>query len=64
MTLAMIERWSSSEKGSKKLSLPGAQSRAAQLEAYPRCCGATDRWLARFLEERLLRSGEAGGAAS
>jgi GMP synthase (glutamine-hydrolysing) len=55
MTLAMIERWSRSEKGSQMLTLPGAQSRAAQLEAYPRCCAATDRWLERFLKERLLR---------
>jgi GMP synthase (glutamine-hydrolysing) len=64
MTLAMIDRWSGSEKGSPMLSLPGAQPRAAQLEAYPRCCAATDRWLGRFLDERLLRTTSASNAAS
>jgi GMP synthase (glutamine-hydrolysing) len=55
MTLAMIERWTTSEKGSKMLSLAGAQPRAAQLRMYRRCCAATDRWLGRFLDDWLLR---------
>ena len=55
MTLAMIKRWTASRKGSRMLTLPGAQTRATQLEGYPRHIGATDRWLGRFLDERLLR---------
>jgi len=54
MTLAMIERWSGSERGSAMLSLPGGQPRAAHLEGYRRYGAATDRWLARFLDEHFL----------
>ena len=54
MTLAMIKRWTASRTGSRMLSLPGAQTRAMQLEGYRRHIGATDRWLGRFLDERLL----------
>jgi GMP synthase (glutamine-hydrolysing) len=54
MTLAMIERWSGSERGSAMLSLPGGQPRAAHLEGYRRYSASTDRWLARFLDEHLL----------
>jgi GMP synthase (glutamine-hydrolysing) len=62
MTLAMIERWTASEEGSQMLSLRGAQPRAAQLDAYARCGLATDRWLGRFLDERLLGAGAADDA--
>jgi GMP synthase (glutamine-hydrolysing) len=58
MTLAMIERWTGSEKGAPMLSLPGAQPRQAQLEAYQRYVTASDRWLGRFLDQRLLRAGD------
>jgi GMP synthase (glutamine-hydrolysing) len=54
MTLAMIERWSGSERGSAMLSLPGGQPRAAHLEGYRRYSASTDRWLARFLDEHFL----------
>jgi GMP synthase (glutamine-hydrolysing) len=54
MTLAMIERWSGSERGSAMLSLPGGQPREAHLEGYRRYGAATDRWLARFLDEHFL----------
>jgi GMP synthase (glutamine-hydrolysing) len=66
MTLAMIERWTRSEKGEPMLDLPGAQSRAAQLEAYGRCVAATDRWLGRFLDRWLLggKGSEAAGAGA
>jgi GMP synthase (glutamine-hydrolysing) len=63
MTLAMIKRWTASEKGSEMLALPGAQPRAAQLQAYRRCVAATDRWLGRFLDRWLL-CGEVGEAQS
>jgi GMP synthase (glutamine-hydrolysing) len=68
MTLAMIERWTRSEKGAPMLALPGAQPRDVQLEAYRRYATASDRWLGRFLDERLLRSadgarGRSDGAA-
>jgi GMP synthase (glutamine-hydrolysing) len=64
MTLAMIDRWTDSEKGSQMLSLPGAQPRVAQLEAYPRHAAASDRWLGRFLDRHLLRAPSASDAAS
>ena len=54
MTLAMIERWSGSERGSAMLTLPGGQPREAQLEGYQRYSAATDCWLARFLDEHFL----------
>jgi GMP synthase (glutamine-hydrolysing) len=60
MTLSMIERWTASEKGSAMLALPGAQPREVQLAAYRRHATASDRWLGRFLDERLL--GPADGA--
>jgi GMP synthase (glutamine-hydrolysing) len=54
MTFAMIDRWSDSERGSAMLTLPGGQPRAAQLEGYQRYRNASDRWLARFLDEHFL----------
>ena len=54
MTLPMIECWTDSEKGAPMLALPGAQPRDVQLEAYGRYVAATDRWLGRFLDQRLL----------
>ena len=54
MTLAMVERWTASEKGEPMLTLPGAQSREAQLEGYRRYAALSDRWLGRFLDQRLL----------
>ena len=54
MTLSMVERWTASEKGEPMLTLPGAQSREAQLEGYQRYAARSDRWLGRFLDERLL----------
>ena len=60
MTLSMIDRWTASEKGAPMLALPGAQPREVQLEAYQRHATASDRWLGRFLDERLL--GPADGA--
>ena len=62
MTLAMIERWTTSEKGSQMLSRPGAQPRDAQLDAYPRMSAATDRWLGRFMDDWLLCEAAGGGA--
>jgi hypothetical protein len=38
------------------LTLLGAQPREVQLESYDRYAPATDRWLDRFLDLRLLRS--------
>ena len=54
MTLAMVERWSGSERGAAMLTLPGGQPREAQLEGFQRYSAASDRWLARFLDEHLL----------
>ena len=36
------------------LTLPGAQSREAQLESDQRYAALSDRWLGRVLDERLL----------
>jgi GMP synthase (glutamine-hydrolysing) len=54
MTLAMVERWTASEKGEPMLTLPGAQPREVQLDGYRRYAAISDRWLGRFLDERLL----------
>ena len=60
MTRAMIDRWTSSERGGAMLTMRGAQCRESQLQAYDRHAPVTDRWLDWFLRTRLLR--EAGGA--
>ena len=62
MTRAMIERWTSSDKGSRMLSWRGAQAREAQLEAYERHAPITDRWLDWFLRVRLLRERDVGNS--
>jgi GMP synthase (glutamine-hydrolysing) len=64
MTRAMVERWSASEKGEPMLTLPGAQSREVQLEGYRRYAAQSDRWLGRFLEERLLSVGPCATVAA
>lgn len=50
MTREMINKWCTSERGSKKLALHGAQSHASQIEGYDRNARATDRWLNEFLD--------------
>jgi GMP synthase (glutamine-hydrolysing) len=59
MTRAMIERWTASKDGAAELSLPGAQPREIQLEAFERHGPESDAWLARFLERHLLADGAA-----
>lgn len=54
MTLEMIERWTCSEGGAPKLTLPGAQPREAHLDGYHRHGEGSDRWLARFLDRLFL----------
>jgi GMP synthase (glutamine-hydrolysing) len=54
MTREMVDSWCQSEGGSPKLGLPGAQPHEAHLEGYARFAAETDRWLGRFLDERLL----------
>ncbi len=54
MTREMIQRWCTSERGARKLSLPGAQPHAEQLADFARHAPDTDRWLARFLDQCLL----------
>lgn len=51
MTGEMVYRWSTSEPGSHKLTLPGAQSAAEQLDGYRRFAAASDRWLHRYLDQ-------------
>lgn len=54
MTREMVNRWCTSETGSPKLELPGAQPRESHLQGYERYAQETDRWLGWFLDERLL----------
>lgn len=54
MTREMIDKWCTSEGGSPKLELPGAQPREAHLKGYDRFAMETDRWLEWFLDERFL----------
>lgn len=61
MTRAMIERWTTSERGAPKLALSGAQPRDVQLEGYDRYAAASDRWLAGFLDQHLLNRGNGPG---
>jgi GMP synthase (glutamine-hydrolysing) len=58
MTREMVDRWCHSDGGSPKLSMPGAQPVETHLEGYDRYAAETDRWLARFLDEKLLVGGE------
>ncbi|MCP5153028.1 MAG: glutamine amidotransferase [Ectothiorhodospiraceae bacterium] len=54
MTLEMIDRWCTSERGSKKLVLRGARPHQDQVADYHRHAPTTDRWLDRFIDEALL----------
>ena len=54
MTRQMIDRWSSSETGSKKLSLCGAQQRDEQLENHNRFAKDSQIWLDCFLDNIFL----------
>ncbi len=54
ITREMIQRWCSSEKGSVKLSLNGAQSHAQQLAGYDQHHAASDQWLNKFIDRHLL----------
>lgn len=57
MTKEMIERWSSSERGSERIvefKGKGAQPREAHLAGYERYAEASDRWLNHFIDNHLL----------
>lgn len=57
ITRAMIERWSTSERGGPKLERfkdKGAQPQAAHFSGYDRHAEANDRWLNHFLDHHLL----------
>ncbi len=55
ITREMIDRWCTSERGSKKLGLPGARPHAEHLAAHDRHADETGRWLSWFLDECLLK---------
>ena len=55
MTLEMVNRWCTSEGGSKKLSLRGAQPHTEQLADFPRHAPQTDAWLMHFFDQYLLK---------
>ena len=55
MTLEMINRWCTSDNGSKKLSLRGAQAHADQLTDFARHAPRTDQWLTHFFDQYLLK---------
>ncbi|NJO38348.1 MAG: hypothetical protein HC871_13005 [Rhizobiales bacterium] len=57
MTTAMIDRWSTSERGSARLAeleRKGAQPREAHIAGYERHAESSDRWLHHFLDHHLL----------
>lgn len=54
ITRAMIDHWCTSERGSKKLALPGARPHAEHIAGYDRHAARTGRWLAWFLDECFL----------
>jgi GMP synthase (glutamine-hydrolysing) len=57
MTREMIDRWSTSEGGSKRFvefEDKGAQPRNQHLDGYERYADASDRWLDHFLDNHLL----------
>jgi len=54
ITREMIDRWCTSERGSKKLSLPGARPHAEHLADHDRHADDTGRWLSWFLDECFL----------
>jgi GMP synthase (glutamine-hydrolysing) len=58
MTLEMINRWCTSERGSAKLNLEGAQAHEDQVTSYHRHAETTDRWLGDFLDRHLLGAAE------
>ena len=57
MTREMVDRWSSSERGSERLiefKDRGAQPRDAHFEGYERYAKGSDRWLEHFLDNHVL----------
>jgi GMP synthase (glutamine-hydrolysing) len=56
MTLEMINRWCTSERGAAKLDLPGAQPHGEQVADFRRHAASSDAWLSRFLDQCLLDS--------
>lgn len=61
MTREMVDYWCTSDGGSPKLGLPGAQCHEQQLAAFDRHCADSDRWLAWFLDRHLLAGVEPSG---
>ncbi|MEM7042834.1 MAG: glutamine amidotransferase [Pseudomonadota bacterium] len=58
MTREMVDRWSTSERGSQRLvdfEGKGAQSREAHLAGYERYAEGSDRWLDHFLDHHVLQ---------
>jgi len=55
MTLEMVNRWCTSDGGSKKLALRGAQAHADQLEDFARHAPQSDQWLTHFFDRYLLK---------
>jgi GMP synthase (glutamine-hydrolysing) len=54
MTRQMIDRWCSSETGSMKLSLCGAQQHKEQLKNHDRFASGSQNWLDQFLDGSFL----------
>ena len=65
MTRDMVFEWSTSEDGSQKLVLPGAQGHAQQMAGYDRHSAASDDWLNHFIDNIFLTNwtAEQGQAA-
>ena len=54
ITRDMVSYWCTSERGSPKLKLPGAQPHAAQLASHSQCAGDARGWLDHFLDNYFL----------
>ena len=55
MTLDMVNRWCTSDGGSDKLALVGAQAHVEQLSDFERHAPKSTAWLERFFDQYLLR---------
>ena len=63
MTAPMIERWTAAENGGPKLALSNARPRETHIAGFARHAARSDRWLARFLDQHLLRASALDAAA-
>ncbi|MBR42761.1 MAG: glutamine amidotransferase, partial [Acidiferrobacter sp.] len=59
ITREMVNHWCTSERGSPKLKLTGAQPHEDQLASHSNCAGDARGWLDHFLDNYFLAAREA-----